>query len=188
MADNININPRYDHQMLALALALPYVNLSFDQVRIEHLNEKDTFLEKHGKNNFLNDMADYVNTFTSDNYLCKYYDINSFNSKHSKNEYIYPKICHLNIRSLNLHKHELAAYLECLNSTFDIILLTECGHALKTSIEEVFQNYEFFMSPPTSNKGGAGILIHRNLYKSIEILDNNKLLTCTYYGCNNYKV
>ena len=84
MADNINKNSRYDHQMLALALALPYVNLSFDQVRIEHLNEKETFLEKHGNNNFLNDMADYVNTFTSDNYLCKYYDINSSNSKNSK--------------------------------------------------------------------------------------------------------
>ena len=83
-------------------------------------------------------MADYVNTFTSENYLCKYYDINSFNSRHSNNEHIYPKICHLNIRSLNLHKHDLAAYLECLNCTFDIILLTECGHALKVSIEDIF--------------------------------------------------
>ena len=53
----------------------------------------------------------------------------------------------------------------------------------------IFQNYEFYMSPPTSNKGGAGILIHRNLYKSIEIINNNyQLFTCTYDGCNKCKV
>ena len=107
--------------MLALALALPFVNLSFDQIRTEYPNEKETIIKKHGNNNLFNDMANYANTFKSDNYLCKYY-INSFNSKHNKNEYIYPKICHLNIRCLNLHKHELAAYLECLNSNLDIIL------------------------------------------------------------------
>ena len=111
MAENINTNPRYDHQMLTLALALPFINLrSDDELRSEFLSEKEALTEKHGNNNFFNDMADYANTFTSDNYLCKYYDINSFNSKHSKNEYIYPKICHLNIRSLNLHKHELAVF------------------------------------------------------------------------------
>ena len=139
MADNININPRYDHQMLSLALALPFINLSDEELRTEFLSEKEAIIENHGNNNFFNDMADYANTCTSDNNSCKNYDINSFNSKHSKNEYIYPKICHLNIRSINLHKHELATYLECLNSTFDIILLTECGHALKASIEEVFK-------------------------------------------------
>ena len=187
MAGN-NINTRYDHQMLTLALALPFVNLSQDQIRTEYLSEKEAIIDKFSNSSFFNDMADYVNTFTSENYLCKYYDINSFNSKYSNNEHIYPKICHLNIRSLNLHKHELAAYLDALNCTFDIILLTECGHALKASIEEVFQNYEFYMNPPTSNKGGAGILIHKNLIKNIEIVDYNKLLTCTYEECNKCKV
>ena len=136
--NNNNTNPIYNHQMLALALALPFIKMSEEEIRIEFLSDKDAIIEKHGNNNFFNDIADYVNTFTSENYSCKYYDINSFNSKFYKNGHTYPKICHLNIRSLNLHKHNLAAYLECLNSTFDIILVTECGHALKTSIEEVF--------------------------------------------------
>ena len=183
-----NNNPHYDHQNLILALALPYINQSCEQIRDEHLSEKQIITEKHSRNSFFNEMADYVNTFTSENYTCKYYDINSFNSKHGKKDHIFPKICHLNIRSLNLHKHTLAAYLNCLNCTFDIILLTECGHALKASIEEIFTNYEFHMTPPTSNKGGAAILVRRNLFKNIESIDNNKLLTCTYDECNKCKV
>ena len=37
MADNININPRYDHQMLALALALPFIILIFKEICTEFL-------------------------------------------------------------------------------------------------------------------------------------------------------
>ena len=44
------------------------------------------------------------------------------------------------------------------------------------------------MAPQTSNKGGAGILIRKNLINNIEIIDNNKLLTCTYNECNKCKV
>ena len=126
-----------EDQMLEFALALPFKKIDDDEFRTEFLSDKQLIIEKYSNNNFLKDMSDYINSFTSDNYLCNYYDINSFNSRHRKNEYMYPKICHLNIRSLNLHKHELAAYLDCLNCTFDIILLTECGHALKASIEDI---------------------------------------------------
>ena len=174
--------------MLELALALPFVTLSYNEIQTEFLSDKQLITEKYSNSNFFKDMVEYVNTFTSENYMCNYYEINSFNSKHSNTENIFPKICHLNIRSLNLHKYELAAYLDCLNCTFDIILLTECGHAIKASIEDIFKNYEFHMSPPTSNKGGAGILIRRNLFKIIEIIDNNKLLTCTYNECNKCNV
>ena len=104
-------SPRYDYPMLKLALALPFILLSNDQIRKEFLSDKQLITEKYSNSKFLNDMADYVNTFTSDNYLCKYYDIDSFNSKHSNNDHKFPKICHLYIRSLNLHKHELATYI-----------------------------------------------------------------------------
>ena len=67
MADNSNTNPRYDHQMLVLALALPFIRLSDEEFRTEFLSEKEAIIEKHGNNNFFNDMADYANTFTSDN-------------------------------------------------------------------------------------------------------------------------
>ena len=89
MADNNN--PRYDHQMLTLALALPYVNRSNEQIQEEHLSDKQLIIEKYSNSSFFNDMADYVNTFTSENYSCNYFDINSFNSKHS-NKDIYSHI------------------------------------------------------------------------------------------------
>ena len=119
------------------ALALPFINLSYKEIQKEFQSDKQEIIEKYSNSSFFKDMVEYVKTFTSENYLCNYYEINSFNSKHSNTENIFPKICHLNIRSLNLHKHELAAYLDCLNCTFDIILLTKCGHALKASIEEI---------------------------------------------------
>ena len=69
-----NNNPHYDHQNLILALALPYINQSCEQIRDEHLSEKQIITEKHSRNSFFNEMADYVNTFTSENYACNYYD------------------------------------------------------------------------------------------------------------------
>ena len=128
-------------------------------------------------------MSEHVNTFTTENYNCNYYEINSFNSKFNNTYNKYPKICHLNIRSLNLHKHELVAYLNCINCNFDIILLTECGHALHASIEQVFDNYNFHITPPNSNKGGAGILIRKDMFKNVETMANNVLLTCTCKDC-----
>ena len=128
-------------------------------------------------------MSEHVNTFTTENYNCNYYEINSFNSKFNNTYNKYPKICHLNIRSLNLHKHELVAYLNCINCNFDIILLTECGHALHASIEQVFDNYNFHITPPNSNKGGAGILIRKDMFKNVETMANNELLTCTCKDC-----
>ena len=55
-----NNNPRYDHQMLKLALALPYINQSCEQIREEHLSEKQIIIEKYSNSSFFNDMADYV--------------------------------------------------------------------------------------------------------------------------------
>ena len=92
------------HQMLALALALPFINLSYEQIRNEFLSDKQSITEKYENSSFLKDMSDYVNTFTSDNYQCNYFDVESFNSKHSNNKHQYLKICHINIRSLNLNK------------------------------------------------------------------------------------
>ena len=55
MAENVNTNPRYDHEMLTLALALPFINLrSDDELRSEFLSEKEALTEKHGNNNFFN--------------------------------------------------------------------------------------------------------------------------------------
>ena len=47
MADNNNnTNPRYDHQMLALALALPFIKMDKDEIRTEFLSDKEAIIKK----------------------------------------------------------------------------------------------------------------------------------------------
>ena len=161
-----------------LALELPFNICSDAQVQNEFLGERETILEKYNCSKFCKEMSEYTNTFSTNNYKCNYYDINSFNSTYANTNKFYPKICHLNIRSLNLHKHELIAYLNSLNCIFDIILLTECGHALQATVEEVFKDHEFYLKPPTSNKGGAGILVRKNMFENIEIVNKDKFFIC----------
>ena len=109
-------------------------------------------------------MSDYLNTFTSENYQCNYFDVESFNSKHSnnKNKHQYLKICHINIRSLNLSKHTLYAYLESLNCTFDIILITECENAKK---QNIYQTCSLNSRAGISTAAGSKISWRKTLFK-----------------------
>ena len=163
---------------------LPFSNCSIAQIEQEFLGEKKTLFEKYSNSKFFKDMADYVNTISSNNYTCNYYDINSFNSKFTKTNNSYLKMCHINIRSINLHKHELLSYLECLKYNFDIILLTESGHALVENVEECFSDYNLFIKNPNTSKGGCGILIRKNIFDNIDVIDNNLQYKCNSSNCN----
>ena len=95
------------------------------------------------------------------------------------------KIFHLNIRSLNKHCHVLKAYLSCLNANFDVILLTEIGHANKELIEKVFTEYTLYHDLTKSKKGGAGILVRNDRFDDIEINDFKLEINC---NCPNCKI
>ncbi|CAL4095019.1 unnamed protein product [Meganyctiphanes norvegica] len=100
------------------------------------------------------------------------------------------KVFHLNIRSLNKHKLILKSYLESLNCTFDLIFLTETGNARPDEIEEIFQNYKFYIDSPIpgkGSKGGASILINKNSFDSIEEIFENENLK-QYCKCTNCKI
>ena len=168
-------------QNQVLANALPFVNCSEAQIESDFMGEKKTLYEKYSCSKFFKDMAEYASTFSSNNYSCNYYDINNFNSNFTKISKSYLKMCHINIRSINLHKHELLSYLSCLKYSFDIILLTECGHAIVQGVEECFTEYNFFHNNSSRNKGGSGILIKKNVFDSIDIIQDNLDYTC---GCN----
>ena len=168
-------------QNQVLANALPFVNCSEAQIESDFMGEKKTLYEKYSCSKLFKDMAEYASTFSSNNYSCNYYDINNFNSNTTKISKSYLKMCHINIRSINLHKHELLSYLSCLKYSFDIILLTECGHALVQGVEECFTEYNFFHKKSSRNKGGSGILIKKNVFDSIDIIQDNLDYTC---GCN----
>ena len=75
------------------------------------------------------------------------------------------KLFHLNIRSINKHKLLLNTYLDSLKCNFDIIVLSETGNAKIEEIEDIFQNYKFYLDPPKTgkgSKGGIGILVNKD--------------------------
>ena len=53
----------------------------------------------------------------------KYYDINNFDMNYTNNNKL--SLFLLNIQSLSDHFKEMVTYLECLNTKFRIIALTE---------------------------------------------------------------
>ena len=61
-------------------------------------------------------------------------------------------------------------------------MLTETGNANIASIEACFTEYEFFLNPPNRNKGGAGILVRKNCFSEINVIDEyetNLICPCT---------
>ena len=177
--------PRYETMARDLIpeKQLPFYNCTDYVMLTECLTNKDKFLELFENNAFISECHSLINGLLMENYSCRYYNEDSFNSmlpKHQKNSL---KSFHLNIRSLNKHCHELYTFLSCLNCDFDIILLTEIGKTDKQLIEKAFENYTLYFDHPNSNKGGAGILIKNGRFDEIEISDNKINLNCNCSNC-----
>ena len=83
----------------------------------------------------------------------------------------------------------MKTYLDSLNCNFDLIFLTETGNAQPNEIEDIFQNYKFYIDTPLigkGSKGGAGILVNINSFGNIEeILEKDNIKHC---NCTNCKV
>lgn len=145
----------------SLAQHLPFYNCSDYTLQVECMSNKDKFLKTFENNTFATECSNITEGITMENYSCQYYNENKFNSmlpKHHENSF---KIFHLNIRSLNKHCHVLKAFLACLKCNFDVILLTEIGHAIKPLIENVFTDYSLYYDLSKAKKGGAGILVKK---------------------------
>lgn len=149
---------------------LPYYKCSDQQIIDNHSGQKEEFLKSLEANNLSKDIIEHTSTLL-ENFHCSYENESSFQKltkKHNSNSL---KIFHLNIRSINKHKLLLKHYIESLNCNFDLIFLSETGNAKTEEIEEIFINYIFFIDPPKQgrgSKGGSGILVNRNSFKSIE--------------------
>ena len=168
-----------------LAQYMPFYKCSDYWIQREYLSNTEKFLKTFENNAFTAECRRFTEGLTNENFSCKYYNENKFNSMLPKHQGNSLKIFHLNVRSLNKHCHVLNAYLSCLNSNFDIILLTEIGHANKELIEKVFTDYTLFYDLSKSQKGGAGILVKSDSFDDIEINDNKVIVNCT---CSNCKV
>ena len=94
---------------------------------------------------------------------CKYYDINTFPS--SKLERKRFSLFHLNIVSLSKNKDELETLLKMLDSSFDIIGLTETkiikGRSPTFNLK--LNGYKHYHTPTESTHGGALIYVSDHL-------------------------
>ena len=126
-----------------------------------------------------------INTFTKENYTCDYYNQSSLMkviNVHNENSL---KTIHINIRSFETNKFKLFYYLNTLKCKFDIIFLTETGKVDTEWAESIFDGYKFVNEPPSSKVGGAGMLIHTNIFDKIEELTDEKYcikMKCTCSG------
>ena len=123
------------------------------------LSDKDKLLDFFENNTFSSECHSLLDGLSMENYSCKYYNENKFNSMLPKHHEKSLKVFHLNIRSLNKHCHELKAFLSCLNCNFDVLLLTEIGNTNKELIENVFTVSTLYYENSKLKKGDAVILV-----------------------------
>ena len=162
-----------------LAINLPFYNCSDYAMLNACLSNKDKLLEFFENNTFTSECHSLIDEFSMENFSCKYYNENKFNSILPKHQEKSLKVFHLNIRSLNKHCHELKAFLSCLNCNFDVLFLTEIGNTNKELIENVFNEYTLYYEHSKLKKGGAGILIKSELFDEIEVSENKVKLNCS---------
>ena len=106
-----------------LAQTLPFHNCSDYAMLTACLSNKDNLLDFFENNTFSSECHSLLDGLNMENYSCKYYNENKFNSMLPKHNEKSLKVFHLNIRSLNKHCHELKAFLSCLNCNFDVYCL-----------------------------------------------------------------
>ena len=91
-----------------------------------------------------------------------YLDTNEFNKIKFNSKSL--SIFSLNINSLRKHCDELVTFLNCLNSTFDIIILSEIRHNVEEILNRYFSDYAHHIRYPINNRcGGLAILIKQSI-------------------------
>jgi len=92
----------------------------------------------------------------------------------------------MNIRSINSNRVDLQAFLENLNTKFDVIALSEIG---KTNVKEnasFFRNYNFYWHESETKLGGTGLFVQKKLNVICERPDLEIL--SKHQSCKNYQV
>ena len=156
------------------------------QLISEFTNSKSKLLDLFYSNGFSKQINNLINDFAKDNYKCKFYNNSSFPKLIKEHHLDCLKAIHINIRSLELNKYMLKAYLNTLGCDFDLIFLSETGRVNIASVEDVFKGYNLIYQPPSTAKGGSGILIKTNSFDSITKLDTPNFTinkTCTCKNC-----
>ena len=122
------------NQNLINSRELPFSSCTNYQLISEFTNSKNRLLDLFSSNGFSNQINNLINDFAKDNYKCKYHNHSSFPKLLREHLKECLKAMHINIRSLELNKHILKAYLDTLGCEFDLIFLSETGHVNIASV------------------------------------------------------
>ena len=166
---------------------LPFESMASDAELIELFESvRDKVIKSLESNNFSKNMIKHVNGFSKNNYTCGYYQENGIYNLSKKHLPDCLKAYHHNIASFNKNGAALSAFLKCLNLKFDIICLSEIRKCTIGIIDKEFPDYHIYIDNPTLNKGGIALLIRRNKFKNITVLDiNNNFNLKSACNCNN---
>ena len=150
-----------------------------------------TDLFSHGTNNrlnytdnpFVHYLENGVNEhFASNKISSKYYNESDFNYAVS-GMHTHLSIFHLNIRSLPKNSQSLVAYLNNLDHTFDVILLSEIGHSDVSHLSCILEDYNFDFVPSPTKCGGVGIFyrtIFSKQYVKKQVISSNMNCNCCH--------
>ena len=142
----------------------------------------ENMIEFFKNNEFTMQMKQITSSFTDENYSCNYYNHSNISKVISKHNADCLKIINFNIRSFEKNKFNLYYYLSTLPIQFDIIFLTETGRVNIEWAESIFEGYKFLYQPPSSNKGGAGMLIKTDSFDNFSEITNEKY--CVKKNCD----
>ena len=168
-------NPTYFHE-------LPFYRCNNYSIINECMSSDKKFFHAFENNHFSNNIK-FPKGMTMDNFSCKYYNEDKFNTMVSTVNQNALKVFHLNIRSLNKYCYILKSQLSCLKCEFELILLTEIGKADKEIAEKVFDKYNVYMDLPVSRNGGAAILVLKEKFTDIEYNLDVFKSNCNCTGC-----
>ena len=157
-----------------LAKELPFYNCTNYQIIRECQSMSENMIEFFKNNEFTMQMKQITSSFTDENYSCNYYNHSNISKVISKHNADCLKIINFNIRSFEKNKFNLYFYLSTLPIQFDIIFLTETGRVNIEWAESIFEGYKFLYQPPSSNKGGAGMLIKTDSFDNFSEITNEK--------------
>ena len=172
--DNHMLNNRVSESKIRCKLSkeLPFSACTDYQVVRECSTQIGNIFELFNENSFAKQIRTLVKNFTNENYDCKYYNNQEFQSHIKTKNNAGLKVIHFNIRSFEKNKFILLSFLESLNFEFDIIFLSEIGKVNVALAESIFNGYKLIHQPPTTAKGGAGMLVKIDKFDSIsEIKD-----------------
>ena len=120
-------------------------------------------------------MLKHANDISKGNYKCKYYDESNIDSLVKQHHASALKATHTNISSIAKNGLDLATYLTSLKINFDTIILTETRQTMVRIIEFYFPDYEIYLDSPNILKGGTCILIRKNTFKNVKLVQDNNL-------------